>query len=196
MAKIVALITDPIEKGPTEKIVEQIMFSAMGYSLNTFKTAYARRYRYVSGCDLCNRCKDNQRCVINDDITPFLEDIIGCDSLIVSTPLVFGDMCSQLKTVIDRMYCILDADGKSIIGSEKKVAIVVSCNPGEEADGKYVAQLLQRILVDTFNFEHAGTILHVGGNILTEEQKDEAAVLGKKFDPVSGNMKDVYDKIS
>lgn len=66
------------------------------YSLNSLS------YR---GCQGCLKCKTGfDRCVIKDDLTDILDSIEEADTLIISSGIYFGDVTSQTKTFIDRLY--------------------------------------------------------------------------------------------
>jgi multimeric flavodoxin WrbA len=179
MSKIVTVVTSSDEKDCTYRIVQRIMDGAMGLSLNTFELVMTKNFRYISGCDQCGRCKKTGHCIINDDIAPLLDSIRDCDSLILATPLIFGDMTAQMKTVIDRFTSFLNADGTPNIPAGKKIAIVVSCTKNEKANAEHVIHLLKDVMVNTLKFELVGTILYTGvGSSVPDPVLDEARVIG------------------
>lgn len=60
----------------------------------------------VNGCINCDACKFNGGICSSDDDTNYLMDKIeNADILIVGTPVYFWGISSQLKAVLDKMYC-------------------------------------------------------------------------------------------
>lgn len=62
--------------------------------------------RRVAGCTECNRCFRTGRCVIEDDYQRLYDRLIGCDAVVVATPVFFMSVPAQLKAVIDRTQCL------------------------------------------------------------------------------------------
>jgi multimeric flavodoxin WrbA len=68
-------------------------------------TRYPLRSMHYKGCILCRGCKTGaEACVLSDDLTPALEDVARADVLLVSAPVWFLDVPSQLKAFFDRWY--------------------------------------------------------------------------------------------
>ncbi|MDR2726488.1 MAG: flavodoxin family protein [Deltaproteobacteria bacterium] len=66
---------------------------------------YPLRAMHYKGCILCNGCKTgSESCVLRDDLTPALEAVPGADVVLVSAPVWFLDVPSQLKAFFDRWY--------------------------------------------------------------------------------------------
>lgn len=182
MSKIVAVVTDSNEKGCTYRIAQRVMDGAMGLSLNTFELVMTKNFRYISGCDQCDCCRETGHCVINDDITPLLNSIRECDSLILATPLIFGDMTAQMKTVVDRFTSFINTENMPNIPSEKKLVIVVSCTENDRANAEHVIYLLKEVLVNKLGLELMGTVLYTGTEDNVPNQVlDEARSIGNKL---------------
>lgn len=63
------------------------------------------------GCQACMTCKTKlDRCVLEDDLTGVLTSLRDADLLVMATPVYFGNVSSQLKGFIDRMYSFLVPD--------------------------------------------------------------------------------------
>jgi len=82
------------------------------------------------GCQACMVCKTKQdRCVLKDDLTPVLDAVREADLLVMATPVYFGDITSQLKGFVDRMYSFLKPDyrtssEKSRLAAGKKLVFI------------------------------------------------------------------------
>ena len=59
----------------------------------------------IRGCDGCEGCRKDGICVIDDDMTKVLEQMDEADVVIFGSPTYFYNVTSDMKAVIDRMYC-------------------------------------------------------------------------------------------
>ena len=59
-----------------------------------------RHIEYCAGCFTCKR--NGGRCIHDDDMGPILEEILGCDLLVLSFPLYCYGMPAPLKALMDR----------------------------------------------------------------------------------------------
>lgn len=68
------------------------------------------REKSVNFCHGCNACQKNGVCVIKDDAGKINEKMMSSDVIVFATPIYFGEMIGQLKTVIDRTnpLCVMD----------------------------------------------------------------------------------------
>lgn len=63
------------------------------------------------GCQACGACKStSEKCVLEDDLAPVLEDVRHADVLILATPVYWGEVTAQMKGFIDRIYSFLTPD--------------------------------------------------------------------------------------
>jgi multimeric flavodoxin WrbA len=61
----------------------------------------------IAGCKACGSCSEDAGvCVQNDDMTRIYHLLDEADGIIVSSPLYFSGLSSQIKAVIDRCQCI------------------------------------------------------------------------------------------
>ena len=56
----------------------------------------------INFCKHCDFCKSHESCVIDDDCNNINKELADADALIFVTPVYFGSMTGQLKTMIDR----------------------------------------------------------------------------------------------
>lgn len=65
---------------------------------------YLNKMNY-RGCQGCMGCKGTaQGCVLNDDLKPVLDGMKNTDVLVLSSAVYYGDVTSQMKGFIDRIY--------------------------------------------------------------------------------------------
>lgn len=87
-----------------------------------------------SGCRSCLVCKrkDGERCKCfwKDDLSPVIDRIFEADTLIVGSPIYFGDITSQLHALMERLFfCTLSYDDYSNYFKGKiNVGIILTMN--------------------------------------------------------------------
>jgi multimeric flavodoxin WrbA len=59
-------------------------------------------------CQQCNRdgwgiCRDEEKCIIDDDFPSILEKINNADVTVFATPVYFGDLSESMKAFLDRL---------------------------------------------------------------------------------------------
>ncbi len=107
--KIVCVLGSPRLKGNSASIASRFIETAegLGADVSTF-TLNRLKYR---GCQACFTCKTKlDHCVLNDDLTEVLDSVRACDALVMSSPVFYSDVCSQLKGFIDRTFSFLKPD--------------------------------------------------------------------------------------
>jgi multimeric flavodoxin WrbA len=58
----------------------------------------------IKGCRACYKCfeKQNSRCIQNDDMNLFMENMIGAEGIIIGSPTYFANVSTEVKALIDR----------------------------------------------------------------------------------------------
>jgi len=134
--KAVCILGSPRPKGNSTIIARYFCnrIESHGAEVQTFTL---NRLSY-QGCQACMVCKTKlDRCVLADDLTPVLDAVREADLLVMATPVYFGDITSQLKGFIDRMYSFFTPDYRtSVVKSrlapgKKLVFIQVQGRPDE-----------------------------------------------------------------
>jgi multimeric flavodoxin WrbA len=77
--------------------------------------------------------QDDQRCILEDELTDVLEAIRKADTLVLASPVYFGDIRGRLECFFDRTYSYLNPDFSSRLPSGKNaVFILVQGEPEED----------------------------------------------------------------
>lgn len=87
----------------------------------------------VSPCIACMVCNCDSRCVFDDDTNDIMDAIEAADAIIFATPVYWWGVTSQLKLIIDKMYCCF---GKLEEMPSKKVGVIV-IGEAEQDDPQY-----------------------------------------------------------
>ena len=85
-----------------------------------------------SFCKGCMACRSRQNCILpQDDAHKIAEEIKNCDMIFVGTPVYWGNMNGNLKSLFDRLVGVMMAESKFGIPlplhKGKKAVVVTSC---------------------------------------------------------------------
>ena len=99
--KILILAGSPRRNGNSDILCDQFMKGAQESGHEVEKIFVSeKKIGYCMGCYFCQR---NQGvCAIKDDMAEILEKIINADVIVLSSPIYFYSISSQIKAVIDR----------------------------------------------------------------------------------------------
>lgn len=61
----------------------------------------------IAHCRACGGCISDQRCVIDDDMQAVYPALLEADVVVLATPMFWGYMTSQLKTLFDRLEAVV-----------------------------------------------------------------------------------------
>lgn len=108
--KIVTVLGSPRPQGNSAALARRFLQTAAGLGADTSSVYELNRLRY-RGCQACYACKKgSERCVIKDDLAAVLAAVEAADAVVLTTPVYYGDITSQLKGFIDRLYGFLVPD--------------------------------------------------------------------------------------
>ena len=129
MANIFILNGSPRKNGATALLIKAFMEGAKDAG-NEIREAYIQGMdiKNCLGCDTC--MKTHTGCVQKDSgMAQIYEDLTWCDVIVFASPVYFGYLTAQLKTVIDRMWAWFNLPGN--FGTKKK-AILLSTARGTD----------------------------------------------------------------
>ena len=61
----------------------------------------------IAHCRACLQCSKTGRCVINDDMQDVYPALLSAEVVVLATPMFWGYMTSQLKTLFDRLEAVV-----------------------------------------------------------------------------------------
>ena len=154
MSKITAIIASPRKTGNCVAIVDKMVETAKAAG-NEVEVFYLNQIE-AKGCQACMGCKKTGKCVRKDGMTPVLESVANCDSVILATPDYFGQATSQYRMFEDRMYGFVRGDFTCAI-EPKKLAIVVTSGSG--AGAADIEAMMNKVMTNYFKFETMGSIV-------------------------------------
>jgi len=131
---------------------------------------------------------DNGLSVIEDDIYVVFEKLKKCDAIIIGSPIFFGSVSAQLKTMIDRFQCVWVAKNieEKVIFPKSIKGAFISVQATGRKDFFDNAESIIRHFFTTVNAEYVGKIFCPGvdakGSVLAKpDMLKEAYRLGQKL---------------
>jgi multimeric flavodoxin WrbA len=100
----------------------------------------------INGCLECYTCQkkpDEPGCPQKDDALEIFHRMIAADAVIYASPLFCWSWTSQIKTLIDRHFCLvtdLGAKGYKSLLEGQKLALVATCAGPLEANGQHLVE--------------------------------------------------------
>lgn len=130
--KTIVINASPRKKWNTAQVME---FAMKGAESVGSETEYVDLYDLdFKGCRSCLICKMKNkakcRCYWQDDLSPLIEKILNADTLLIGSPIYFGDVTSEFKALTERLiFCLLSYDdGSSYFKGKINVGIFYTMN--------------------------------------------------------------------
>ena len=158
MKKILILNGSPRKNGKTASLVKAFSEGATSAG-NEVKEMYIQGM-HIGGCLACEACSRNGgRCVQKDDMEQINEAYLWADVIVFASPMYWGTITGQLKTVVDRIYAIQNRIGYGDMSKQyRETAFLMT------ARGNYYRQALDfyHIFTEMFGWKNWGTVLGAG----------------------------------
>jgi multimeric flavodoxin WrbA len=155
---LIGISGTPRKNGNSELLLRAALkpFEANGWKVKTFLL----RELKIKPCNACDSCRKTGTCIINDDMQEIYEAFRWCNAIIISSPVYYLNVSSQLLSLLTRHYAVHEekplkgkvggaiAVGNGICGGQTLVVNAifvwmlscgVICVPGELSAVKAVA---------------------------------------------------------
>lgn len=107
--KVLGISGSPRKEGNTDILVKKALDAAKANGTEVEFIGLAGKD--IKGCIACPDCGKNGKCVIDDDIQAIYPKMEEADAIILGTPIYFGQMTAQTKTLMDRTYFLHKSGG-------------------------------------------------------------------------------------
>lgn len=108
--RVLGISGSPRKDGNTDILVQRALAAAEAKGAEVEFIGLAGKD--IRGCLACPDCGKQGRCVIDDDIQAIYPRMEGADAIILGTPIFFGQMTAQTKTLMDRTYFLHKSGGR------------------------------------------------------------------------------------
>ncbi len=97
--KVIGLVGSPRD-GNTKLLVSLALEECEKLGLQTELVHIGKMN--ISPCKVCDRCREEGKCVVDDDFQAVAKKVEEADGIIIGSPVYFGGVSSQLKAFMDR----------------------------------------------------------------------------------------------
>jgi len=145
---------------------------AVQYALEVFKKeGFRTEYITLSKKDIkpcvgCFKCEKTHSCFQEDDMPQILDAMKWCHGLLIGSPVYFGMVSGQLKTVMDRCVVMRPSYGEPLPMSGKiggAIACANSRNGGQEITLQnihtFLLQMNMQVIGDGPSYSHLGATI-------------------------------------
>lgn len=147
--KAIAINGSPRKGWNTETLLKEALKGAESVGGET-KLIHLYNLKYY-GCKSCFGCKrkgaQSYHCVLKDDLSSVLDDILEADALFLGSPIYFGNITGQMVSFLERLHFpLFSYDNYSrIFDGKVNVAFFYTMNaPAEYYQGKMAESLRER----------------------------------------------------
>ncbi|MBW2609411.1 MAG: flavodoxin family protein [Deltaproteobacteria bacterium] len=146
--KILTLLGSPRKEGNTSKALK--LFEKLVSESCEVEHINITDYE-INGCLGCGSCKkvmEEPACVQKDDSLVIFDKMFASDVIVYATPLYFWNFSSQMKTLIDRQYCLTKGQApkerKSFLNG-KHIALLATCGGPDEENADHLKGVFDKV---------------------------------------------------
>ncbi|AKL96957.1 multimeric flavodoxin WrbA [Clostridium aceticum] len=191
MLKVLAIVGSPRKGKNNDTLVEHMLKGIADYKevSASIEKLYANKMQ-IASCTACEGCGRKKGCVIKDDMNSLYTKFDEADIVIISSPLYFCSVSSQLKAIIDRNQAIWSSKyilNDSLINKEKSRLGYFICTAGMPDEPHLFDATLpvMELFFKSINTSHEGNLFvpNVDQQPIMEDEKmlQEAYALGAKL---------------
>ena len=107
-------------------------------------------------CDACKKVKYKSGCVIRDNATEILDQLIAAGVIVMASPIYCWSFTGCMSSIMDRTYSLLLGEGKNLLAGKKFVGLFTS--GGDHFDGMELCVTALKHFVQFANADYVGTI--------------------------------------
>jgi len=100
---LIAIYGSPRENGNSDMLLNEFLkgAEASSHAPHTVERIFARKFN-ITACRGCHACGVTGTCIVSDDMAGLYKKLEQADCMVVSSPIFFYGVPSQLKAIIDR----------------------------------------------------------------------------------------------
>jgi multimeric flavodoxin WrbA len=158
--KVLTILGSPKVNGHTARTLDMFEenLAAMGHQA---ERVHVTDYR-INGCLGCGACimkAEKPACVQKDDAISVFERILAADAVVYASPVYGFDLTAQIKSLIDRHFCLmtgLESGSISSVMKDKRVALLMTAGYPAENNTEHAEAIFDRIFGYLFQCDVAG----------------------------------------
>ena len=158
--KVLTILGSPKANGHTARTLDMFEenLAEMGHQAERVHVTDLR----INGCLGCGACimkEEKPGCVQKDDAMSVFERILAADAVVYASPAYGFDFTAQIKSLIDRHFCLMTGLGSGSISSvikDKRVALLMTAGYPAENNTDHAEAIFDRIFGSMFQCDVAG----------------------------------------
>lgn len=151
--KITTILGSPRKNGNTATVL-RFFEEMIGNSHEVERINIARKnLKGCLGCEACQRVFDKPGCIQKDDFNEIIQTILNSEITVYASPVYVWDFSAQLKTLLDRQYCMTKLKNSSkmrFLMEGKQSVLLTTCG----GDAENNTDLIQEIFKRAMNYHH------------------------------------------
>ncbi len=180
--KILAFQASPRKKGNTNRVLDEMIKGAEDNGHEVIK--YYLQELDIAPCSGCEICAKGKDCRYDDDGTQIIDQLAEGAGVILASPIYFGQMTAQAKTLIDRFYSIFNNPDKKFSG--KAAMIFTHAFPDKNMYEAYIRLTEAQPFINNTELEFIETLEVAGVKFIGDADKatedlKRAYEIGQKF---------------
>ena len=179
---ILAIQASPRKKGNTNRVLDEMIKGAEDNG-HEVKKYYLQEMDIApcSGCEICAKGKD---CRYDDDGAEIINQLAEGASIMLASPIYFGQMIAQAKTIVDRFNSIFNNPDKKFNG--KAAMIFTHAYPDKDIYEAYIKLTEAQPFMNNTELEYIDTlevagVKEIGDVENSEDDLKKAYEIGQKF---------------
>jgi multimeric flavodoxin WrbA len=164
LGTILAISSSPRRSGNSELLLQSFGLGAKdnGWDINTVRINDLA----IRPCQACDQCATTGKCILQDDMQRIYPLVASARAIVIATPVYFGSLSAQLKTLIDRFQCWWHAkyklDRPWVKPEEGKLGFFLCVGALKKEAYSESALAVARVYFNTINHHHAGSLGYYG----------------------------------
>lgn len=193
--KTVVINADPKRKGNTAQLLKS---AAKGAESAGSEVEYFDLYKLdLSGCRICLICKNDDdicKCYWRDELSPLIEKIFSCNTLLIGVPIFFSHPSSHYMALLERMiYSMVSYKTGNKFKGKVNVGLFYTINYPKNYFEKNVRPHLKQS-EDLLEMLNGKVIIESFYNISKNDMSsDEADVLDSKEKQFKSDLDKIFD---
>jgi len=100
MGKVIGIAGSARKTGNSTTLLEAVLRGATRIGMTT-QVVHLDGLTF-KGCQGCEKCSTTGQCILDDDLTPILEELKSAEGWVLASPIYYDGISGQMKTFFDR----------------------------------------------------------------------------------------------
>ncbi|MDP7112977.1 MAG: flavodoxin family protein [Myxococcota bacterium] len=129
----------------------------------------------IAPCRGCFGCREGGLCVQEDDMAPLLDELRGCDGVLLASPVYMGSVSGQLKVWMDRTVALRADRGYGLGG---RIGGGIACGGFRNGGQELTLQAMHTFFLqqDMLAISDGPPLSHGGAALVGDARTDEVGL--------------------